>query len=74
MSTDEADRITRDERFGVCILDRGWCGNRRKEEENQALVYRVVRLKRASDTAEEGVFTCAIGGDSSSLGIYYPCE
>ena len=73
MSTDEADRIAPDKIAGHIILDRGWRRKRDKEE----LVYRVVRLKRASDTAEEGVFTCNINGDINSpryLGIYYPSE
>ena len=34
-------------------------------------------LKRVSDTAEEGVFTCHIDGDinpSVSIGVYYPSK
>ena len=74
MSTDDADRINP---VNNIIANRGW----RKKRDNVSEVYskdhRVVRLKRVSDTAEEGVFTCDIGGDLNSpkyLGIYYPSE
>ena len=39
--------------------------------------HRLVRLRRASATAEEGVFTCAIRDDINiprSVGVYYPSE
>ena len=42
--------------------DRGWTRNRNTTREG----YRVVRLKRVSDTAVEGRFTCKIRGDSDS--------
>ena len=51
---------------------RGWTSNRDKIDG-----YRIVRLKRVSDTAEEGRFTCKIPGDSDSprgLLILYPSE
>ena len=77
MSTDEADRIDPIKSVIHIILDRGWDRNRDEGEDHELLVYRVVRLKRASDTAEEGVFTCNINGDINSPryhGIYYPSE
>ena len=52
---------------------RGWTRNRNTMREG----YRVVRLKRVSDTAMEGRFTCKIPGDSDSprgLLILYPSE
>ena len=50
--------------------DRGWQRNRAIDSGR-----RIVRLRRASDSAEEGVFTCNIPGDSPRyLGIYYPSE
>ena len=67
MSTNETDRIM----VPKNKPDRGWLRNRNSEG------HRVVRLKRASDTAEEGVFTCNITGDLNNpryLGIYYPSE
>ena len=70
MSTDEADRIKNPRDIDP---DRGWIRNRVSDSEG----HRVVRLKRASDTAEEGVFTCNITGDLNNpryLGIYYPSE
>ena len=70
MSTDEADRIMVPDDDEP---DRGWLRNRLSDSEG----HRVLRLKRASDTAEEGVFTCNITGDLKSpryLGIYYPSE
>ena len=39
--------------------------------------HRLVRLRRASATAEEGVFTCAIRDDINiprSVGVHYPSE
>ena len=67
MSTAEDDRII------SSPSDRGWHRNRDIDSEG----HRLVRLRRASDTAEEGVFTCNIQGDSNtprSVGIYYPSE
>ena len=52
---------------------RGWRRNRANDSEG----HRLVRLRRDSDTAEEGVFTCDIPGDDNtprSLGIYYPSK
>ena len=52
--------------------DRGWYRNRAISDDKQ-----VVRLMRVSATAEEGVFTCGIAGDTStpvSVGIFYPSE
>ena len=68
MSTDDGDRIVSGD-----VPDRGWSRNRAIDSEG----HRLVRLRRASDTAEEGVFTCDIPGDFGtpvSVGIYYPCE
>ena len=51
---------------------RGWRRNRAIDSG-----HRLVRLKRASATAVEGVFTCHIPGDSGtpvSVGVYYPSE
>ena len=70
MSTDEGDRINNPTDSEP---DRGWIRNRVNDSEG----HRVVRLKRASDTAKEGVFTCNINGDINNpryLGIYYPSE
>ena len=67
MSTDDDDRI------GSPPPDRGWSRNRATDPEG----HRLVRLRRASDTAEEGVFTCHIPGDFGtpvSVGVYYPSE
>ena len=52
--------------------DRGWHRNRALAGNKQ-----VVRLMRVSATAEEGVFTCDITGDTTtpvSVGIYYPSK
>ena len=52
--------------------DGGWIRNRGDDSD-----HRLVRLKRVSATAEEGVFTCNIPGDDNTpraLGIYYPSE
>ena len=65
MSTDEGDRIPSPE-------PRGWNRNRDLDSGR-----RLVRLRRSSATAEEGVFTCTIAGDNNSprsLGIYYRSE
>ena len=67
MSTDDGDRIVSPP------PDRGWQRNRAADSEG----HRLVRLRRGSDTAEEGVFTCHIPGDFGSpvsVGIYYPSE
>ena len=67
MSTDSGDRIV--------SLDnpdpRGWARNRDDDSG-----HRLVRLRRASTTAEEGVFTCNIPGDfgTPSVSIYYSSE
>ena len=53
--------------------DRGWSRNRDGGSEGR----RLVRLRRVTDTAEEGVFTCNIPGDINTpryLGVYYPSE
>ena len=73
MSTNETDRIAPDITTHQGIIpDRGWLRSRADDSEG----HRVVRLKRVSDNAEEGVFTCIITGDNSPryLGIYYPSE
>ena len=66
-STAEDDRIQSTD-------PRGWSRNRGTDYDE----HRLVRLKRHSTiTAEEGVFTCHIVGDSNtpiSVGIYYPSE
>ena len=67
MSTDEDDKIMSPH------ADRGWSTNRGNDSKGHQLV----RLRRESDTAEEGVFTCHIPGDSSTpraVGVYYPGE
>ena len=67
MSTDDDDRIASPP------LDRGWRRNRDTDSEG----HRLVRLRRATATAEEGVFTCHIPGDFGtpvSVGVYYPSE
>ena len=55
---------------------RGWSRNRGTSTSFPG--HRLVRLKRHSTiTAEEGVFTCNVVGDSNtpiSVGIYYPSE
>ena len=67
LSTAEDDRIQ-------SYDSRGWARNRGMNSD----VHRLVRLKRHSTiTAEEGVFTCHIVGDSNtpvSVFIYYPSE
>ena len=52
---------------------RGWRRNRATDSEG----HRLVRLRRGTDTAKEGVFTCHIPGDFGTpvfVGIYYPSE
>ena len=52
--------------------DRGWARNRDDDSGRQ-----LVRLRRFTDTAEEGVFTCDIPGDINNpgyLGVYYSSE
>ena len=64
-SREEEDRV-------MSVDARGWDRNRGTE-----LRLHTVRLKRVSDTAVEGVFTCHIPGDINtpvSVGIYYPSE
>ena len=63
---DNGDRI-------VGVADRGWSRNRAIDLQG----HRLVRLRRASATAEEGVFTCHIPGEFNtpvSVGIHYPSE
>ena len=70
MSTDD-DRIVSGDNGGPD--PRGWSRNRATDSEGHQLV----RLRRATATAEEGVFTCHIPedfGTPASVGIYYPCE
>jgi hypothetical protein len=55
--------------------DRGWTRNREYAVNVSGVYYRLVRLKRVSETAVEGKFTCHIPGDSNnnrSLLILYP--
>ena len=62
---DEGDRIT-DYNLQGWVRDRDLVSG-----------HRLVILKRLSDTAEEGVFTCAILDDINtprSVGVYYPSE
>ena len=67
LSTEEDDRIQSTD-------PRGWTRNRGTNSDG----HRLVRLKRHSTiTAEEGVFTCYVVGDSNtpvSVGIFYPSE
>ena len=63
MSINDVDRI---------VYDQGWARNRGTDSG-----HRLVRLRRISDTAEEGVFTCHIPGDNNTpryLYITYPGE
>ena len=67
MSDNNGDRIG-------CVDDRGWCMNRNYLKSRG---HRLVRLRRYSATAEEGVFTCDIPGDYNTpraLGVYYLSE
>ena len=69
MSTDDGDRINPD---GNGNTDRGWRRNRNIDSGHQ-----LVRLRRDSATALEGVFTCDIPGDINtprSVGVYYPSK
>ena len=71
-STDDDDRIMHPMGRGG-TPDRGWNRNRDIDPEGRPLV----RLRRVSATAEEGVFTCNIPGDTSgpiSVVIYHPSE
>ena len=65
-STDSDERIDGDN-------DRGWTRNRAT-----IAGYRIVRLRRVSDTATEGRFTCEITGDGDEavrgLLILHPSE
>ena len=57
--------------------NRGWTRNRKAAVNVSGIFYRLVRLKRASETAVEGNFTCHFPGDSNnnrSLLILYPSE
>ena len=70
MSTDNGDRIVSN--HDTTTDPRGWARNRDLDSG-----HRLVRLRRASATAEEGVFTCDIPGDNNtprSVGVYYPSE
>ena len=56
--------------------DRGWTSNRDREN-SSGIYHHAVRLKRVSETAVEGKFTCHIPNDSNnnkSLLILYPSE
>ena len=58
------------------INDRGWARNRNRINV-AGVTYHVVRLKRVSETAVEGKFTCHIPNDSNNnknLLILYPSE
>ena len=58
------------------INDRGWTRNRGRVSIS-SVIHHVVRLKRVSETAVEGKFTCHIPNDSNnnkSLFILYPSE
>ena len=53
------------------VGDRGWHRNRARDSEG----HRLIRLRRDSSTALEGVFTCHIAGnDLGSVEIYYSSE
>ena len=70
MSTDEDNRIVNPVNR---ISDRGWNRNRGIDPQDR----RLVRLRRITDTAEEGVFTCHIPGDNNTprhLYITYFCS
>ena len=67
------------ERISYGDYDRGWTVNRGHVHVSGegSLFHRVVRLKRVSETALEGKFTCHIINDSNnnrSLIILYPSE
>ena len=64
-STDTGDRIMNDD-------PRGWTRNRALDSNHL-----LVRLRRGSATALEGVFTCDIRDDNNTpsyVGVYYPSE
>ena len=66
--SDYGDRIVND----YNRPDQGWRRNRGLDSG-----HRLVRLRRVTDTAEEGVFTCDIREEDNtprSVGIYYPSE
>ena len=73
---DPTERSTRDDDRIVSSsvpADRGWLRNRDFDSGG----HQIMRLRRSSATAEEGVFTCYIGDDINgvrALGIYYPSE
>ena len=74
-----ATNIVSGERISQRSDDRGWTMNRGHVRVNGegSPFHKVVRLKRASETALEGKFTCSILGDSNnnrSLLILYPSE
>ena len=65
-------QLTTDDGYKIESDSRGWSRNRDLDSG-----HRLVRLRRDSDTAEEGVFTCHIPGDDNTpraLGVYYPSE
>ena len=71
MSTNVSDRIVSGVNGGPD--PRGWHRNRLIDSKG----HRLVRLRRVSEIAEEGVFTCHIPGDFGtpvSVGIYYPSK
>ena len=67
-------QLTADDDYRIESSDiRGWNRNRASDSEGHQLV----RLKRATATVVEGVFTCHIPGDDNTpraLGVYYPSE
>ena len=68
INTDDGDRINPVNGN----TDRGWLRNRGLDSG-----YRLMRLRRGSATAEEGLFTCHIPDDDNtprSVGVYYPSE
>ena len=65
------------ERINKKSDDRGWSVNKGQVNGEGTPLQRVVRLKRVSETALEGKFTCHIPNDSNnnkSLLILYPSE
>ena len=65
------------ERINKKSYDRGWSVNKGQVNGEGTPLQRVVRLKRVSETALEGKFTCHIPNDSNnnkSLLILYPSE
>ena len=65
------------ERINKKSNDRGWSVNKGQVNGEGTPLHRVVRLKRVSETALEGKFTCHISNDSNnnkSLLILYPSE